>query len=63
MCAMCGCSSPEFMGVKLNAPAAQNAGTSQELNAGQTFSTDSMNPLGVEGAEYRGANKRTDLNA
>jgi hypothetical protein len=60
---MCGCNSPEFMGVKLNSPAAQNAGMASELNPGQTFSTDSMNPLGVEGAEYRGANKRTDLNA
>ena len=51
------------MGVKLNSPAAQNAGTAGELNPGQTFGTDSMNPLGVEGADYRGANKRTDLNA
>jgi hypothetical protein len=63
MCAMCGCNSPEFMGVTLNAPAAQNAGTAGELNPGQTFATDSMNTLGVEGADYRGANKRTDLNA
>jgi len=51
------------MGVKLNAPAAQNAGMTGELNPGQTFATDSMNSLGVEGADYRGANKRTDLNA
>ena len=60
---MCGCNSPEFMGVKLSAPAPQNAGTASTLNPGQTFQTDSTNPLGVEGADYRGANKRTDLNA
>ena len=63
MCAMCGCNSPEFMGVKLSSPAAQEAGKAGTINPGQTFSTDSMNPLGVEGADYRGANKRTDLNA
>lgn len=51
------------MGVKLSSPAAQEAGKAGTLNPGQTFSTDSMNPLGVEGADYRGANKRTDLNA
>jgi hypothetical protein len=51
------------MGVKLSAPAAQNAGTASTINPGQTFETDSVNPLGVEGADYRGANKRTDLNA
>lgn len=60
---MCGCNSPEFMGVNLNAPAAQNAGMTGEINPGQTFGIDSMNTLGVEGADYRGANKRTDLNA
>lgn len=60
---MCGCNSPEFMGVKLNTPVAENAGMAGTINPGQTFGTDSMNTLGVEGADYRGANKRTDLNA
>jgi len=51
MCAMCGCNSPEFMGVKLSAPAPQNAGTTDTMNPVETFATDSMNPLGAKPSE------------
>ena len=51
MCAMCGCNSQEFMGVKLNAPDSQNVdGVAQNVDTGVTVARnkDSMNNLGVD---------------
>jgi hypothetical protein len=47
---MCGCSSEEFMGVKLSAPTAVNAGPS-EMPSPEMFNTDSINNLGVSKTE------------